>query len=132
LRLPEAPPSSRAGLDVVVAATVNADRAAVVERPLLVVTSMMPAVRRPYSAGSAPVISSTLPAIRGLQRLAEDAEALREDDPVQPVLSPLCSPRMWQLNRQDVLGDARRLQDHLVQRRVLAAAGSRWSPATAW
>ena len=81
---------------------------------------MMPAVRRPYSAGSAPVISSTLPASRGFSAWLNTLKPLGQDHAVQPVLQAVVLAADVQL-AVAVLRHARRLQDHLVERRVLAA-----------
>ena len=81
---------------------------------------MMPAVRRPYSAGRAPVISSTLSGEARAQRLAEHAQALGQDDAVQAELQAVVLAADVDL-AVGILGDARRLQDDLVERRVLAA-----------
>ena len=81
---------------------------------------MMPAVRLPYSAGSAPVIRRTDSARRGIQGLAEHRNAFGQDDAVEPVLQAVMLAANMQL-AEAILRHARRLQDHLVERGVVAA-----------
>ena len=87
--------------------------------PLLVWMSMMPAVRRPYSAGNAPVIRRTVGQAR-IQRLAEHRNTLGQDDAVQPVLQAVVLAAHMQL-AETVLRHARHLQDHGIELGVVAA-----------
>jgi hypothetical protein len=85
--------------------------------------SMMPAVRSPYSAGNAPVISVSEEISAG-QRLPEDADALGQDDAVEPVLQAVVLAAHVKL-AEGILRHVRRLHDHLVEQRVVAARGRR-------
>ena len=81
---------------------------------------MMPAVRLPYSAGRAPVISRTDFGQPRIERLAEHRNAFRQDDAVEPVLQAVMLAADMQL-AEGILGHARRLQDHRIERRIVAA-----------
>ena len=80
---------------------------------------MMPAVRKPYCAGSAPVISDIGFAQPRSQALAEQRQALGQLHAVEPVLQVAVVAAHMEL-AEAVLGDARRAQQHLVERRVVA------------
>ena len=84
----------------------------------------MPPVTRPYSAGNAPVISLTELGKPRIERLAEDAEAFRQDDAVEAILQRIVLGADMQL-AELILHDARRLQEDLVERVVVAAGHGR-------
>ena len=66
-----------AGLHCTVTATIEGHRTARIDHAAPVLRSMMPAVRRPYSAGNAPVTRVSEEIRRGSRRLPEHADALR-------------------------------------------------------
>ncbi len=72
---------------------------------------MMPPVARPYSAGNAPVISSTDDASRG-RGLAEDADAFGKYDAVEPELQGVVLAADMELAER-ILHHARHLQNEL-------------------
>ena len=80
---------------------------------------MIPAVRKPYCAGSAPVISDTELASRVCKRLAEDVDPLGQDDAVEAELQIGVVAADMQLAER-ILGDARRLQQQSVERLIVA------------
>ncbi len=84
----------------------------------------MPALRRPYSAGRLPVISLQRGDHARRQRLAEDADAVGQDDAVQAELQAVVVAADVQLAER-VLRGIRHLQHHLVQLDVVA-------PGAAW
>ena len=81
---------------------------------------MMPAVRLPYSAGRAPVIRRTDSRQPGIQGLAEHRNAFRQDDAVEAVLQAIMLAADVQL-AEGILRHARRLQDHRIERGIVAA-----------
>ena len=80
---------------------------------------MMPAVRRPYSAGKRAGDQLDLPARRGLSAWLNTLRALGQDHAVEAELQAVVLAADVQL-AEGILRDARRLQDDLVERRVLA------------
>ena len=79
---------------------------------------MMPAVRRPYSAGKRAGDQLDVAGEPRAQRLAEHAQALGQDDAVQAELQAVVLAADVQLAER-ILRHAGRLQDDLVERRVL-------------
>ena len=77
------------------------------------VMSMMPAVFRPYSAGKAPVISSTLSMISRAEALTEHRNAFGENDAVQTKLNVVVVVAHVELT-ETILTDARHLKDYLI------------------
>src|ERR1700692_198247 len=55
-----------------------------------------------------------------IKRLAEDADTLRQDDAVQAVLKAVVLTAHMELPKR-VLGDIRRLHDHLIEQLIVAA-----------
>ena len=83
-----------ARLDVAVTAAVDGDRPRPGARmPLFVVRSMMPAVRSPYSAGSAPVIRLIEEISRGSSDCPKTLMPSGRMMPFRRYCRPLCSPR---------------------------------------
>ena len=80
---------------------------------------MIPAVRKPYCAGRAPVINATELASRVCKRLAEDVDPLRQLNPVDAELQIGVVAADMDLAER-ILGNAGRLQQQLVQRLIVA------------
>ena len=87
--------------------------------PLLVVMSMMPAVRSPNSAGNAPVTSFMFSTSRGLSVCPKK---------LMPSGRMMPSRRYWIAGvlasnvklSERILCDVRRLQNHLIEQRIVA------------
>ncbi len=92
--------------------------------PLLVVMSMMPARAQAIFRGSAPVIRLNRGDEPRVQGLAEDADAFRQDDAVEPILQAVVLAANVELAER-ILRHFGRLHDDLVEQGVVAARGRR-------
>ena len=87
--------------------------------PLLVWMSTMPAVRKPYCAGSEPVMSCMLLHEARIELQAEPGDAFGQQHVVDAVLQVRVLAADVQVAvRRRILGHARRAQEHLVEGRV--------------